>query len=918
MKTPTNALDKLPVVQQTKLIPPTKVRALVARNRLLSRATDAAHARLLLITAGAGYGKTSLLVQVHERLAGQESCLSWFSLDEADNDHVRFLSHLVASLQKARPSFGAGLAVALCSAAPMTAQALRSKLLNDLIEIDQEWFVFLDDYHVIADADVRATLAAILLAPLPKLHFLMATRERNELPVSRLKAMDQIVEIGSPDLAFSDLEASQFIGDACSKPLDRHQVSRLLIRTEGWAASLQLAAIALNDSDDVAGFLQQFSGETPVVGEFLGDEVLRRQPPYLQQFLMETAILKRFNTSLARAVTGRDDSGSLLEEAEAKNLFIFSLDDQRNWFRYHHLFADFLQRRLRDRRPGVCEILHRRAAAWFMQSGSPIEAIEHAFLAADVEYAGRLLEESCTQLFAAGQLGILQKQADRLPRELFLRLPRLLLELTWDYELRWQFSAATDTLATVHALLEDVSKQGAQTMLAADKEFLQSKLAHREMMLAFLADRLPETLALAQQWTKMTPAEEPFMRASVGTAQMHVDRERYRCKDAPAIAQSLHQLFLQGGAHYGTVFHDCASALCLFMRGELAAAQHLYERARQTAIALQGEESQLTAMPTALLAELRYERGDVAGARDLLACHAPGTVEFGFADHPLARFVTAARLAFLGRHVEEADEMLAAGMQLADKHGLPRLHAHLLNEGVRELIADGHEHQAALLLEQPRHRGWFPALPPNQWSTTTDEMRMLAWSRVCISRGEQAQALPVLRRWVAYTHGRGCVRSAIRISAVLARLHASRDETGAALRVLRAALQMTDQDGFVRSFVDEGPLVVAVLQQWRTGMLAPLDITGRRVDGMLVAAELGIVCDRVHLSTVVSPRHVLTGRELEIVVLTAQGMATSDLASALGLTSSTVKWYWQRIFSKLEVHRRFEVVKVARHRGWIS
>ena len=225
MKTPTNALDKLPVVEQTKLIPPTKVRALVARNRLLSRATDAAHARLLLITARAGYGKTSLLVQVHERLAGQESCLSWFSLDEADNDHVRFLSHLVASLQKARPSFGAGLAFALRSAAPMTAQALRSKLLNDLIEIDQEWFVFLDDYHVIVDADVRATLAAILLAPLPKLHFLMATRDRNELPVSRLKAMDQIVEIRSPDLAFSDREASQFSGDACRKPLDRHQVS---------------------------------------------------------------------------------------------------------------------------------------------------------------------------------------------------------------------------------------------------------------------------------------------------------------------------------------------------------------------------------------------------------------------------------------------------------------------------------------------------------------------------------------------------------------------------------------------------------------------------------------------------------------------------------------------------------------------
>ena len=896
MSTRKRALAELRLVQQTKLIPPSKVRALVERDRLLSRALQAVDRRLLLITAGAGYGKTSLLVQVHEKLAQQHATRSWFSLDDGDNDHASFLSHLVATMQRANPSFATALAFTLRAAAPMSAAVLRSTLLNALATIDQQHYVFFDDYHVIVDADVRATLSAILLAPLPQLHFLIATRSRNELPLSRLKTLDQAVEIESADLAFSNLEVSQFIGNASSKYLDAEQLARLRARTEGWAASLQLAAIALNGVDDVAGFLQEFSGESRTVGEFLGDEVLRRQPQYLQEFLLESAILTRFNASLARAVTGRDDSRALIDEAEARNLFIFSLDEQRHWYRYHHLFSDFLQRRLRDRWPDKLEVLHRRAAAWLMDNGLPLEAIEHAFLTSDTAFAGQLLDDSCTQLFAAGQIRSLQKQAARLPREVLLRLPRLQLELTWDYELRWQFRAATDTLARVRAFLRTVQEQGGSALSVTDTSFLESKLAHREMMLALLTDRLPEAYMLARQWTTTTPADEAFMRASVGTTQLHADRERYRCAATPAQAESLHQLFLEGGAYYGTVFHDSACGLGFFMRGELATAEQYYARARQTAIALQGEDTQLTAMPTALLAELRYERGELASARELLARHPAVALDFGFTDFPIARFVTAARLAFEAGHSHDAEATLAAGLQLADQHDLPRLYAHLINESLRQMIASGRGQQASTLLALPRHRAWFTALNPDDQSTSTQELRMLGWARVCIARNEQAQALPVLRRWLAHTHQRDCVRAALRISAVLAALHVSRAETAAARRVIRAALKMTGEGGLLRGFYDQGAGVAAVLEGLRAAAQA--------AHGSSVSITTGLAGQ-------------LTSRELELLRLTAQGMATSDLASALGLTQSTVKWYWQRIFAKLEVHRRFEAVKLARGRGWI-
>lgn len=908
-------------VQQTKLIPPTKNGVLVERGRLLARALEASRGRLLLITAAAGYGKTSVLAQVHEGLARQQFHLGWVSLDEADNDHARFLSHLVESLRNSGLDsglrFGSAISNLLGSGAPLPASILRTSLLNELAAIDQDLFVFLDDYHLIVDVEVRETLAAMLLAPLPRIHLLIATRSRNELPVTRLLALGQMTEIDSAELAFSDSETGEFIGTSCSKRLDEAQLTRLRAQTEGWAASLQLAAIALNGVEDITHFLDGFSGETRAVGEFLGEEVLRRQPENLQQFLMQTSILKRFNSGLAQAVTGREDSREVLDELESRNLFIFSLDDRRNWYRYHHLFADFLQRRLRDRHPSECESLHRRAAAWLTANGSLTEAIEHAFLAGDAEQAGQLLDAACVQLFAAGQLNTLHKQAARLPRDLLLRLPRLQLELTWDYELQWQFVAARNALGRVREILES----SAATLSADEKGFLGSKLAHRELMLALLTDRLPEAHALARQWIARTPADDPFMRASVGTTQMQADRERYLCEGTPMLAESLHRMFLACGAHYGTVFHDTVSAVTLFMRGDLDAAEAIYERARRTAIALQGEDSRLAAMPTALLAELCYERGDLARARDLLARHSRSTVDFGFADHPIARFVTCSRLAFAGGRVDEAEEALEAGQHLAEMHELPRLRAHFVNERVRQLIAGTHGQQAAALLEHPRYQGCFDSLTPGDEPNTTQELLALAWSRICIDRGEYAKALPVLRRWLSHTRERHCARAVVRIGALLARLHVSSGDTGAARRVLREVLLLSPRGGFVRSFVDEGPMLLALLRDLQASLPDTDSDLGQRIREILRAvdpvAQSGAAIGVASLAST-DPGDKLSERELEIIRLTAQGMATSDLSAALGLSDATVKWYWQRIFAKLQVHRRFEAVKLARRRGWMA
>lgn len=909
-------------VQQTKLIPPTKNGVLVERNRLLSCALEAAQGRLLLINAAAGYGKSSVLAQVHEALRRRNARISWLSLDEADNDHPRFVLHLVEAVRKTRPRFGSTVTRLLGSGAPPAASVLRTSLLNELATLDQDLFLVLDDYHLIVDADIRETLSAILLAPLACVHLLVGSRSRNELPLNRLLALGQALEIDGAQLAFSDVETGAFIDASCARRLDATQLARLRAQTEGWAASLQLAAIALNGVEDVGGFLDAFSGETRTVGEFLGEEVLRRQPEALQQFLMRSAILKRFNTELAQAVTGRADSREVLDELQAKNLFIFSLDDQRNWYRYHHLFADFLQRRLRDRHPECWHALHRRAADWLTANGAATEAIEHAFVAEDIERAGQLLDSACVELFASGQINTLQRHAARLPREMLRRLPRLQLELTWDYELQWRFPEARTALSHVRTTLEGAHAGGEVSLEPAELRFLRSKLAHRELMLDLLADRLPQAQALAEKWLVETPEEDPFMRASVGTTLMQAKREHYDCEGAPMQAQALHRMFVEGGAHYGTVFHDSVAGLTLFMRGDLDAAEQTYVRACRTAVALQGEASRLAAMPTAMLAELCYERGELDRAASLIAQHTFLAADFGFPDHAAARFVTASRLALTDDQPDAADEALEAGLHLAARHGMRRLHAALLSERVRQLIAGGHVAEAAALVDDPGHRCGSSVLAPVESSSTTEELLVLAWSRVCIARDAHDRAMPVLQRWHRHATGRRCVRAAVRIAVVLVAAHVAAGDSPAAQALLAGTLHLARKGRFVRSFADEGEAMLAPLLALRSGPNPAESGLRTQIDEVLVhfpAASLGANgnghgADAVFGLHAVDP---LSERELEILQLTAQGMATSDVSGALGLSASTVKWYWQRIFSKLQVHRRFDAVKLARGQGWV-
>lgn len=386
--------------------------------------------------------------------------------------------------------------------------ALHMLVLNELASLDRDLHLFLDDYHLITDPGIRGLVNTVLLAPLPRVHLLIAARTHNELPVHRLRALGAIHEVEADDLAFASHEVGEFVTRISSVALSAAQVSRLHAGTEGWAASLQLAGVALHGSRNVDRFLDQFSGEHRSIGDFLGEEVFRRQPPELQEFLTATALLRCFNASLANAMLGRDDGRAMIESIERRNLLMFSLDPERHWYRYHHLFSDFLRRRLRDHHPERIVGYHQRASDWLAAQHYMTDAIEHAFGAGNLERTGELLDRACGELFAAGQTATLMSMSSRLPRAVLDRLPRLQLERAWQNELSWRFDDARAELERIRVVLAE-RHQHAEPAVDPDLVFLQAKLAHRELMLSLLSDDMPTTARRAQQWLQDAATRDP-------------------------------------------------------------------------------------------------------------------------------------------------------------------------------------------------------------------------------------------------------------------------------------------------------------------------------------------------------------------------------------------------------------------------
>jgi LuxR family maltose regulon positive regulatory protein len=396
---------------------------------LIERLDASLDRKLTLISAPAGFGKTTMLSDWVERL---ELPIAWVSLDKGDNDQTRFLVYFVAALQTIEESTFETVQAMLHTPQPPPIESVLTELINEIAVIEQNFVLVLDDYHVIEDPAVHNAMTFLLDNLPPKMHLVITSRSDPLLPIPSLRAKSQVIELRAENLRFTFQEATRFLNQVMGLAVSEDDVHSLETRTEGWITGLHLAALSMQDSADAAGFISAFTGDDRYIVDYLVDEVLAQRPSGTKNFLLQTSILNRMTGSLCDAVTGQGGGQELLERLDQANLFIVPLDNRRRWYRYHHLFTDLLRQRLDEAaRSQEINNLHQRASQWYEENDFLIEAVEHALAAEDFDNVIRLIDIGSMEILMRSQQSLLLKWQDELPRELVASHPRFCMTIAW-------------------------------------------------------------------------------------------------------------------------------------------------------------------------------------------------------------------------------------------------------------------------------------------------------------------------------------------------------------------------------------------------------------------------------------------------------------------------------------------------------
>ncbi len=888
----------------TKLRPPQARPKLVSRPLLIERLKSEPGRRLTLITAPAGFGKTTLL---GEWMADRwdERSVAWVSLDEGDNDPARFLSYLVAALGTIEDGFGEWVLSSLRTPGSPPVEALAGALLNELADMPVSLTIVLDDYHLI-DSDNVHGVVSYLLERLPSnSHLLIASRIEPPLPLARLRARGQIVEINAADLSFDREEAAAFLKDTMGLNLSDEDIAALEEQTEGWIAGLQLAALSMRDREDIPGFVRAFSGSHRDVLDFLAEEVLEWQCERMRSFLLETSILERLTGELCDAVTDRDDGQEMLEKLERENLFVVALDDERRWYRYHHLFAGFLQGLLKRNRPERVKALHGQAAAWYQRNDWTSEAFGHALAAGEVQWAIRMVEYNAIALVLRGEGATMDRWLSALPTELVRSRPRLSLA-------RAIWALISGRVDEVEPLLTDTERAlaaadespvdeasgdlanipgtvaGMRAELARQRGDAESAIQFAQLTRAH-ADEGEESLRYLSRWNL---AVATLMQGRVGEAE-------------DALVDLVHDPLATGPNHYFAVRACYALGQAQRAGGRLSAA---LQTCRQ-GLELAGRPPLPTAGVAHMgLAEILCEQNKLDSALEHAAEGVALCRQLGYAQQLVTSLTV---LAWIRQVRDDQDGALEAIGEAERLVPNPNVLADILFpvavQRARLLLAQGKVDDAVRWCAE---RGLGVEDEPSY----LHEREHLVLTRVLLAQNKPDQALRLLERLreAAQVAGRG--GSEIEILTLQAMALRERGEKERAVSILTQALTLAEPEGYVRTFVDEGPqiatLLAEVLQAHQRRHREPSDHPPAHYLRKLLAALEQVTSGTTPLTAELP--EPLSERELEVLQLIAAGKSNKRIAQELFVTAGTVKTHIRNIYRKLDAHSRTQALVRAR------
>lgn len=887
---------------QTKLYPPPDVNW-VRRPGLIQRLDEALRSgvRLSLVSAQAGAGKSTLL---SSWAAAQPA--AWLSLDADDNEPTRFWTYALTALRRLYPGLAAGLwqDLTAASAAP-SAEALRallSGLLNEIAALPDRVALILDDYHTINHTDIHDTVTFVIDHLPPTLQIVIATRADPPLPLGRWRVRGQLLELRAADLRFTPDEAAVFLNERMGLNLTRDDVVALEARTEGWIAGLQLAALSMQGRRDTHEFVQAFTGSHRFVLDYLVEEVLNRQPPDIQTFLLHTSILDRLCGPLCDAVADRAGSQAVLDQLQRSNLFLIALDDDRFWARYHHLFADLLRARLQQLQPTSVPQLHRRAAAWLEQQGYVVEAMPHALAAGDLELAADLIERHMVALMTRGEMSTLLRWLKLLPETVTRRRPWLLAAEGWIY-----------TFAGSVELVEPLAKQAEQLLREqtpddAGPRSIASVAGNLAAMRAFVAQIMGDderAIELARDADRLLPPDEHVARSVIP----YTLGRGYRMQGEMFISTGYFETLLQVGKSAGiwtmaAAYHELAISYKL--RGELRRAHTLYLEALQQLDAHHARRMGAAAKIDIGLGDLLREWNELDRARPLIA---EAVERMRPWSNPLDLVVGYTHLVRVLESAGDFDEAWAAwreGDRVRRAFAMmPFLSINLDLWGVRLWLATGRLVEAQQWVE-----AWLKTAG-GEYALLTRELEAIQAARVLLALDRSAEAIEVLSPYLddaarQQRHGR-----LLQMLALLAIAQQQLGRTPEALTTLARALTLAEPEDYVRLFVDEGEPVRRLLIEVRAqidGRAASSEQRARLlpyIDRVLAAFKTAAPAAAASNQSLIEP---LSERELEVLRLLAQGLSNAQIADRLVVAVGTIKTHIHNIYGKLGAQNRAQAV----------
>jgi LuxR family transcriptional regulator, maltose regulon positive regulatory protein len=880
---------------RTKFFVPPIRSSQIARPRLSDLLDSSLDRALILVSAPAGYGKTTL---VSSWLKEKRIPAAWLSLDDGDNDPIRFLQYLVGTLATLVSSIEAEAPGMLQTNQPSQVENVINLIVNELASFPEPFVLVLDDFHVIHSESVTKILAYSLEHLPPQMHMALLSRTDPPLPLSRLRARNKLTDIRLDQLRFTRDETAAFLNDVMGLKLSADDLSAMETRTEGWIAGLQLAALSMQNSKDIHTFVSAFTGSHHYVMDYLVEEVLKSQPQKTGAFLLQTSILDKMCAGLCESVIDANpqepvDGQATLEALEKMNLFVIPLDDERRWYRYHHLFADVLRKRLEQHHPGALPELNQRASQWFEQNGLIPEAVRHALTAGDQDRVIRMIEQYGAILVLSGEYNALSTWIKAVEPRSQMH-PWIHIIKAWLFILTGQPERAEELLQIAEKLISPLE-------VDTQNKLMLGAIATGRAYRSFINGDPNQTATFARQAVEDLPDVDIVSRSirSIATALLgdaclmigEFEQARKAYAEAVKIGKAA------GDVHVVMVV-DCSLGRIFMEQGLLHQAAELFAEALQMATRPDGKKLVTAGEVFAELCQLSYEWNNLETTSEQVHSCISLCRQWGHQPFQAIGSIMLAHLEQVQGHPEAALEAMNIAENLTREHHFAFKYTVWVKHAlVRLWIAQGNLEKASQVVQES-------GISIEDEISFLRDLEFLALLRLLLAQGDYESALVLSQRILKKVETARQMRRMIEVLVLQALIFQGRKELDQSLEVLKKALSLGRTEGYIRTFVDEGEPMAKLLHLARSRQIEP-----EYAADLLSAFERGTGKPHSPSQFLIDP---LTIREIEVLRLIEAGCSNQDIAGKLVISIPTVKRHISNIYAKLGVESRTQAVAIGK------